>query len=124
MTTGCPLAQSSEAGSFKGRDVDENILPAIQRNKAVALRGIEPFHGTGLLDRHLGGWLVGGCRVKIRFPSSWWSGGAGIDGQYVGDVWPRVTWADKHFEGFARLNSVDTTLSKNAAVKEGIARSI
>lgn len=48
---GLPFAQSGEAGSFKGRDVDEYVLPAaIASNEAVALRDIEPLNDAGLLD--------------------------------------------------------------------------
>ena len=36
-------------------------------------------------------------------------------------MWPFVAWADAHFEGFARLHDIDTALSENTPVEEGIA---
>jgi len=36
-------------------------------------------------------------------------------------VWPFVTGADPHFEGFARLNGSDPTLGQHASMKEGVA---
>ena len=54
--------------------------------------------------------------------SPWcWGGSAAIDAQHFGDVWPLVTWADTHFESFARLDSADPALSQQTPVKEGIA---
>ena len=36
-------------------------------------------------------------------------------------MWPFVTGADPHFEGFARLNGSDPTLGQHASMKEGVA---
>src|SRR6516164_372909 len=47
-----PLAfvQVTHASAFDSRDVHEHIFrPVLRLNKAVALLGIEPFHGS---DRH------------------------------------------------------------------------
>jgi len=36
-------------------------------------------------------------------------------------MWPFVAWADAHFEGFARLHDIDSALSEDTPVEEGIA---
>ena len=51
------FVKGREPGSFKGRDVDEYVLPAaIPSDEAEALLDIEPLHGACLLDRQVRRW--------------------------------------------------------------------
>ena len=105
--------------------MDEHILSAtIAGDEAVASFGIEPLHRAGLLDRCAGRWPVRCPRPETRSSLCHWSGGAAIDAEDFGDVWPFVSWADAHFEGFTRLHCVDPALSEDAPMEEGVARPI
>jgi len=62
---GLAFAESGDARSIQGRDMNEHILPAaIPSDEAVALVGVEPFHRAGLLDP----WPVQCRRLGIRPP--------------------------------------------------------
>jgi hypothetical protein len=55
---GLPFEEPLDARLLKSRDVDKYVLPAaIPSDEAIALVGVEPFHGAGLLDR----WRVQDC---------------------------------------------------------------
>jgi hypothetical protein len=42
------VVEATQAGSFNGADVDENVLAAVIRlDEAVAFGGVEPFNSTG-----------------------------------------------------------------------------
>jgi len=98
--------------------VDKHIFPAaVRSDETVPLFGVEPFHCAGLLDR----WPVRCHRLGTRPLCPHWSGGTAIDAHHLGDMRPFVSWADAHFEGFAQLHGIDSALSEDTPVEEGIA---
>jgi hypothetical protein len=101
--------------------MDEHVLATVEGNEAVAPLGIEPLYPAGLLDGCARRRPVRCRRSETRLPWRRGNGGAVIDTDDLGDVWPFVSRPHADFERFSLLHSVEAALSQQAPVEEGIA---
>jgi hypothetical protein len=115
-----PLVEIANARSFDSRDVDKHVLRAIVGlNEAIALLGVEPFHGSGshrlpfkvyrpalTIERRINHWLFAG-------------GGSALFTSYEMRAEPKVDLSDvvlppRHYKE-AVMRSVWRAIASNSA---------
>src|SRR5262245_53444345 len=102
--------------------MDEYVAVAtIPSNEAVALLGVEPFHGAGLFDCRIGRWSVRFRRLETG--SAWGRGNsrARINAHDLGDVWPFVAGTNTNFENVAGLYHPEPILGQHGSMQECVA---